>query len=243
MFNLARFVLLLLLAATSGRAASSLEHARRAQALLGSDVWSQVLRIENASRGGRYPHTVHALVFELAGLLWFYTDSNGTQSFSLHRDRVAEEKADFAPLLHDIEPGFARWSVVTGPPPRISHPRPPLPNACFIESVAALRARLTANAPARNARLLSYYTGTRTGTNGHTVLAYENGNVVEILDPAQPGRVFRFPLADSTDPLALARHIEGPEVARARVLALNPVGSTAIAAATRASGNKSEVPM
>jgi hypothetical protein len=240
----ARLLILLLLAATLGRAASSLEHARHAQALLGSDVWSQVIRIENESRGDRYPRTVHALVFELAGILWFYTDADGTQSFSLRQDRLAEEKADFAPLLRDIEPGFVRWSVVAGPALKTPARGADLPHGCFIKSVAQLRARLATNAPARNARLLSYYIETRRGTRGHTVLAYETGDAVEVFDPAQPRGVFRFPLEASADALALARKIDGPDVARARVLPVNLSATTTLAAATKAGNLKTaEAPM
>ena len=123
-----------------------------------------------------------------------------------------------------------RWSIVSGTPPRPVRPGAPPPNACFIESVAALRARL-----------LSYYIETRSGTSGHTVLAYETGDAVEILDPAQPERLFRFPLEASSDALALARHIDGPEVARARVLALNP--SSVVVAKTPRPEKKAEVPM
>jgi len=104
---LARRLVLLLLATASLRAGDSLAHARQARALLGPAFWSCVLRIENETRGGAYAPMLHALVFEFAGRLWFYTDANGTQSFSLHRGRLAEEKADFGPLLRDIEPGFA----------------------------------------------------------------------------------------------------------------------------------------
>ena len=45
---------------------------------------------------------LHALVFELAGMLWFYTAEDGTQSFSLRIDRLDAEKADFGPMLRDI---------------------------------------------------------------------------------------------------------------------------------------------
>ncbi|MCX6934404.1 MAG: hypothetical protein NTZ29_17245, partial [Verrucomicrobia bacterium] len=64
---------------------ADLTNARRAQAVLGADVWSQVIRIENSGSTGKYARTVHALVFEVAGILWFYHDSEGSQSFSLHR--------------------------------------------------------------------------------------------------------------------------------------------------------------
>ena len=44
--------------------ATPLEHARRAQAMLGPETWSEVIRIENTSVHGAYPATIYALVFE-----------------------------------------------------------------------------------------------------------------------------------------------------------------------------------
>src|SRR5438128_6171915 len=108
-------MVLTVLAAAVARGDSSLDFARRAQALLGPDTWSEVIQIGNASLSSTYPKKLHALVFEFAGLLWFYTDCDGTQSFSLRKNRLAEEKADFAPLLRDIDPGFLRWDVVAQP--------------------------------------------------------------------------------------------------------------------------------
>ena len=82
-------------------AQSSLDNAFRAQAMLGADVWSQVITVRNARLGTLYPRKVHALVFEMASVLWFYTDLNGTQSFSLHYGQVEQEKNDFGPRLRE----------------------------------------------------------------------------------------------------------------------------------------------
>jgi hypothetical protein len=87
-----------------------------AQTRLGTEVWSQVIRIENKTPAKGFPKVVHALVFELADILWFYDVAHGTQSFSMHKGRLAEEKADFAPLLRDIHAGFGRWTVVAERP-------------------------------------------------------------------------------------------------------------------------------
>ena len=112
-FSFASFWFLSVTVLLAGERAD-LTNARSAQAILGADVWSQVIRIENTGSTKKYPRTVHALVFEVAGILWFYQDGEGTQSFSLHRGRLEAEKADFAPLLADIHPGFTRWTVVYG---------------------------------------------------------------------------------------------------------------------------------
>src|SRR5256885_1866204 len=96
--------------AAYGRGAdSSLAAAQRAQAELGPEVWSEVIRVENPARGSAYPRTFHALVFELADILWFYTAIDGTQSLSLRRGQAAADKANLTPLLRAIERGFARW--------------------------------------------------------------------------------------------------------------------------------------
>ena len=214
---LALAVLFLSVAATALRADDSLDHARQAQALLGPDVWSQVIRIENAARFNRYPRIVHALVFELAGVLWFYADVEGTQSFSLHRGLLAEEKADFAPLLRAIDRGFVGWTVVASGV-QASASGAALRNGCFIESVVALRDRLRRGGETVRPQLLSYYADTSLGGQGHTVLAYETGGRVEVIDSAQADRRFNFPAAFARDALQLARAMAGNRVASARLL-------------------------
>ena len=190
----------------------SLASARRAQALLGPGVWSQVIRVENEARASRYPHELHALVFELAGILWFYTDADGTQSLSLQRGRLAEDKADFAPLLRSIEPGFRRWSVA----PEGEATPGGLPNGCFIESVAALRLRLARGEPATEARLLSYYFETPAGRRGHTVLSYRTDRGREVIDPERSARPRLFSAEEADDALHLAQALEFQTVAKAR---------------------------
>lgn len=66
------------LAMAAARAGSSLDYALEAQARLGSEVWSQVIRIENKMPNDRFSKVVHALVFELADVLWFYNEARGT---------------------------------------------------------------------------------------------------------------------------------------------------------------------
>ncbi len=220
------FLVSLLLTAICSGADASLVNARRAQALLGSEVWSQILRIENTGRASGYPRALHALVFEIAGILWFYSDTDGTQSFSLHRGRLAEEKANFGPLLRDIDPGFTRWTAVqadlavTG----AVAPEAPLRNGCFIESYAALRVRLARGESISEPRLLSYYRG-GTNTNrpqGHTVLAYVVAGQVKVVDPAQPDREREFSPALAADPLLLARAVDGRGIDQARVIPIKP---------------------
>lgn len=220
-------VFFVLLLAAALRAQPALDHARRAQALLGSGVWSQILAIENTSRSSMYPRTVHALVFEFAGILWFYTDTDGTQSFSLHQNNLEEEKADFGPLLRDIEPGFVRWSIVTAAQPPVPDTGPgEVRNGCFIESVAELRRRLQTGAIMREPRLLSYYARVKNGQRGHTVLAYETDKYVEVFDPDRAEARLAFPKSLANDPLKLARAVQGRDIRTARYLTV-PVADTA----------------
>lgn len=201
----------------------SLAHVRNAQALLGPDVWSQVVRIENKKPSARHRRIVHALVFELAQILWLYEPTEGTQSFSLHKGRLAEEKADFAPLLRAIDPGFTRWSVVADS--AADENDGTIPNGCFICSVVALRDRVLAGGEAVRPHLLSYYIDTNTGQQGHTVLAYETAGQVEVVDATQGGRRYNLPATLATDALKLARAMEGNRVSAARFLPLSPLVS------------------
>jgi hypothetical protein len=212
--------LVLLLLFTAALRAQSLEHARRAQLVLGDDVWSQVIRIENETRGGRYSRIVYALVFELQGLLWFYTDADGTQSFSLHHDNLAAEKNDFGPLLRDIERGFTRWTVVSPTQLMGITPSLSLRNGCFIESVALWRERIRRGEVVEAPRLLSYYFDPNLRRVGHTVFAFRDGDKVKLIDPLRPAAVVSLPAKLAADPLTLAREHGGNVVRKARFLSL-----------------------
>ncbi|HEY5227617.1 MAG TPA: hypothetical protein VIJ19_03695, partial [Opitutaceae bacterium] len=154
-----------LLALTTALRADPLDNTRRAEAMLGTGVWTRVLQIENVTAGGRYPRNVYALVFELSGILWFYTDLDGTQSLSTHLGTVDSDKENLGPLLLQIDPGFVRWAVLAaGEGMRPGRGR--IPNGCFIESVALLRRRLESGMEAQQARLLSYYVSRPDGLHG-----------------------------------------------------------------------------
>lgn len=199
-------------------AATPLEHARRAQALLGPETWSRVLRIENTAGGGAYPATVFALVFESGGILWFYTDTDGTQSLSLHREQLEEEKAELGPLLRAIEPGFAGWRVVgDAAEAEAVAATGELPNGCFVESLAALRRQVRRGEPVERARLLSLYIDTPLGRRGHTVLTYETRRGLFLVDPGRTSTPQAMPTAWADNAPALAEFLwPGVHVARAR---------------------------
>lgn len=211
---------LLLLVASVLRAGDTLMHAEQAQAMLGPEIWSRVLRVSNTARGGEYPPVVHALVFEFAGILWFYADVNGTQSLSVRTDHLAEDKADFGALLHEIEPGFTGYCeikeahTVDG---GAGHP----PNDCFIASVAALRALLERGEMIEQAQLLSYYVRRGAHQLGHTLLTYVTEQGMFALDPEFSAQPRQIKPAQFQDALALAQHLsEVDGVVKARWVAV-----------------------
>jgi len=195
-----------------------LENAWRAQALLGAEVWSRVIRVENTGRRSAYPETVYALVFEEGGVLWFYTDTDGTQSLSVNPGRLAEEESDFVPLLRDIAPGFTAAEILPDAPARVAAPAgETLPNGCFIECLGALRRRVREGEPIERARLLSCYFDTPGGRRGHTVLTYETPCGLFLLDPGRSPAPRSVPRVWADNPMALARAaLQGADVARAR---------------------------
>src|SRR5580698_4757854 len=80
-------------------APEGLADARAARAMLGGLIWSRLVRIENTApqtgwHRSAYPRVVYAVVFEVSGILWFYTATDGTQSLSLTRGTAARDEAD-----------------------------------------------------------------------------------------------------------------------------------------------------
>ncbi len=166
-----RLLVLGFLLGFASAADASLAAARQARALLGPDVWSRVVRIEN-ERPGAYPAEVHATVFAFDGILWFYTGLEGTQSLSLRRGRLERDQADLAPLLAAIDPGFVRHEILPEHDGSAGLRDAPLPHGCFVNSVAALHRLLAGDRPPAGATLLSYYFGEGRRAKGHTVLVY-----------------------------------------------------------------------
>ena len=207
-----------------------LTNARRAQIILGADVWSQVIRIENTGNTEKYPRTVHALVFEVAGILWFYHDGEGTQSFSLHRGRLEAEKADYAPLLADIHAGFTRWTVVPSTEPVTVGAPGSLRNGCFVESVATLRDWVVKGGVANRPKLLSYFYHSARIRPGHTVLTFETNDGVVVIDPVEPNRLRTFSLELANSATGLSSALLGRMVSKALFV---PLGDFAMELAAR----------
>ncbi len=221
------FVLLLL--TTAVVSADTLSSARTARALLGPDLWSRVLSIENTHGTARYPAQLYALVFELEGRLWIYTGLDGTQSLSLYANRLERDKADLGPLLREVSPALARFEDVTDALPsrlvsRVKETED-LPNGCFVKCVARWRALLAEKSLPDEAGLLAYYIDTVAGRLGHTVLVYRQDGRRYVYDPEGEGTVFFVPEWLPGDPLRLARAVyplsHRQALADARLLALN----------------------
>ena len=182
------------------------ESAWRAREMIGPDHWAQGLQIEIA-RGSSRPKTVHALVFELEDRLWYFSDDTGTESLSLYRDHLAEDKADLGPLLRQIDPGFVRYQVLPdesrGAAP--VRDRRPLRHGCFIESVAQLRAMVERGQAPDHARLLSFYGMNGAHGGGHTVLYFERQGKRFFYDPSEPAAPVLIPNQVRPDALDVAR--------------------------------------
>ena len=204
-------LVLLLLAALVGvqHAATSLDRLQAARDLLGPDVLSRIVRIDNTAVHTRYPSHLYALVFEVGGLLWFYQDDSGTQSFSRHSGDLAAEKADFAPLLRAIDPGFTAFTVVAdGAAATSSADREPLPNGCFIESYAALRNLIAHGELVAHVRFLLLYFNVGPSSHGHALLAYDTPRGSFTLDASESDRTPQpVPAKIAHDALAVAREV------------------------------------
>jgi hypothetical protein len=210
-------------AASRGGVASQdgLAAAAAARSMLGDGTWARLVRIDNS--GPRrtlarvtYPRTVYALVFELSGVLWFYTGTDGTQSLSLTLATVERDEANPGPLFHSIDPGFGAWSWVEDPQARtnVAWRRPP--NACFVESVAALYRRVAAGCEAGSPRLLSYYVDTPGGRMGHTVLLFETSGGLAAIDSDDSGRPVNIPREVGREPRVVSAYLRGGPISAAR---------------------------
>jgi hypothetical protein len=218
-------VLLAGAAAASGATtpARGLDDAVAARSMLGGETWARLVRIDSSRpasllRRGPYPRTVYALVFELSGILWFYTDVDGTQSLSLTRGTVARDEADPGPLFRSIDPGFTSWSWVEAPSaPRVPDSARPR-NGCFVESVGALNRRIASGGEAASPSLLSYYVDTPQGRLGHTVLLFGTAAGLFAIDSDDSDRPVQLPRDLGADPRAVSAYLRGGPVAAARTL-------------------------
>ena len=202
-----------------------LSNERAVRDMLGADSWARIIKIDNSHPRGQwryrvYPRTIYALVFELSGILWLYTDMDGTQSFSLTLGTLARDKADPGPLLRAIEPGIGGWEWVSdasgSPSPAKSDP----PNACFEESLQAFSRRLAVGAETMSPRLLFYYVNTPNGTLGHTVLLYGTREGLFSIDPQVSPIPIEVPPRLGDNLRSISEFLRGGPVTSARSLPL-----------------------
>lgn len=203
------FLLLGLLLSVALRA-GSLESAFQARAMIGDGTWSRVLRIENdkPGRNSRYPAEFHALVVAFEGILWLYTEFDGTQTLSLYAGRLEQDRANLGPLLEAVEPGLRRFEDVTDRPPFGILARPP-PYHCFLASVARWRQLQREPNPPARARLLAFYPERQ--RQGHMVLEYWRGDRRYVFNPEHPAEVRELPARLGEDPLNVARVLYRPQ--------------------------------
>jgi len=188
-------------------------YARRAAAMLGPEIWKQVIVIPCPKQTSRYPRSLGAVVFEFGGVLWFYTATEGTQSLSTQYGHAELDKRDFSLLLLRLDPGFAHWEPDYGAGPHDAvGPTPP--NACFLECIVLLR-QLAASGTVSEARLLSYYISVPGGVHGHTVLFFRTSKGPMVADPHFPKERFRIRTAQCGDPKRVADDLR-PDVVSAR---------------------------
>ena len=163
-------------------------------------------------------------MFELSGILWFYCDSDGTQSLSVRTGSLERDKADPGPLLKAVSSGFTSWSWVDAPAgterPMLQFP----PNACLIECLALLRGRLASGDEAGSPRLLLFYVRTPFGILGHATLVFGLKGGLAAIEPDQPDRILGIPTRAGTDARSISEYIRGGGVSSARVLPLDAFG-------------------
>ncbi len=205
-----RFLLpALLLVSVAYLRANSLESALQARAMLGPEMWSRVLRIENDQPGrhSRYPAEFHALVVAFEDILWLYTEFDGTQTLSRCAGRVEQDRANLAPLLQAIEPGLTRFEDVTDALPVVVPAQPP-PYGCFPAAVARWQQLRQETNPPERARLIAFYPERQ--RQGHVVLEYWRDGRRYVFDSNHPGADREISPRLAEDPLKVARSLFRP---------------------------------
>lgn len=210
-------VLLLALSGSAALAQSSRASAYQAQRLLGGEIWSEVVEIENTAPSAAFPARFAATLFYFDRHLWFYTESEGTFRLSRLRRSLAGQKAKLPWLLKAAHDGFRAYSVLpsaaAGPvetPAAVG-----LAKGCFIESIYHLRRLAAEGRSLESARLLQFYMKKGSRISGHTVLVYKAGDNRHFVDPAFPAQAGI--LQQSIFPLARARQIKAARDAHEQV--------------------------
>lgn len=207
----------LLLLLTAPAYAGSRESAFLAHDLLGPQVWSRVVRIENQApvaepaadpatptgpvSTGPYPAEFYGLVIAYADILWFYTEFDGTQNLSSRRGQLAADRARLGELLREVDPRLLSVTEETERPPRSTLPDV-LPNACFVSCLKHWQALAQAGRPPKQARLIACYPPH--SRSGHMILVYRRGLQRFVFDPDRPDQRIIIPFWSADDPLTIA---------------------------------------
>lgn len=203
----------LLLLLTAPAYAGSRESAFLAHDLLGPEVWSRVVRIENqvpvpdpsaqsaSAPAEPYPAEFYGLVIAYADILWFYTEFDGTQNLSSRRGQLAADRARLDDLLREVDPRLLSVTEETERPLRSALPET-LPNACFVSCLKHWQALLQAGHPPRQARLIACYPPH--SRSGHMILVYRLGMQRFVFDPDRPAQRIIIPFWSADDPLTIA---------------------------------------
>jgi hypothetical protein len=189
--------------------AGSRESAFRAQELAGPDVWSQVIRIENAEprETARLPEHFYGLVVVFADIVWLYTEFDGTQNLSPRRGQTTADIANLGELLRAVDPHWVGFEVATQPPLPAELPLSP-PNSCFPACVAQWQELMRTKRPPKEARLIACYAPGR--ITGHMLLEFRKGWSRYVYDPERSLQPIRLRWGTGRDSLAVANAILAP---------------------------------
>ena len=195
-------LLVLVLPALTPLFAGSRESAFLARDLLGPQIWTRVVRIENdPAIDARHPAEFHGLVIAFADILWFYDDIDGTQNLSMRRGQLADDRENLGRLLRTVVPGLTGFEEETEPPPPGAMPQK-LPNACFVACLKRWQALQESAHPPKRVRLIACFPPE--STQGHMILEYRRGLRRFIFDPDRPTEQITIPLWVSGNPLSIA---------------------------------------
>ncbi len=160
------------------QASGDIEHVLKARSLLGADLWSKVLKIQETSRTNQVSY---ALVFEFNRVLWYYSPLEGTRSLSHRIGRAVEDKQRVLDLVKSLFPKLLLVESIDIP--QLSKPAGgSIPNGCFISSIAALRDRASQLGNDCEAFLFSYYWRPKSLLVGHTVLLLKSARESLVVD-------------------------------------------------------------